>query len=195
MGTRHAADMSHTWKFSQLSGSRTDSGSDLRGRDGIATSDVAVNCGNMFPRFRGEAQPYRPHDFQSAAICSSVASAPALANIALDANDLLRLSIGQAITAHVLPLHFEQDFCRILLALLGPVPNALNEFFEIFRCHGSNIANSSAPATAVSDVSTPQKNLFPSAPHFAARFSANDASPSDASLVCRRAECIRTSRV
>lgn len=29
---------------------------------------------------------------------------------------------------------------------------------------------------------------------FAARFSANDASPSDASCVCRRAECILTSR-
>jgi hypothetical protein len=34
---------------------------------------------------------------------------------------------------------------------------------------------------------------FP-APHLAARFSANDASPSDASRVCRRLACIRTSR-
>jgi len=31
-------------------------------------------------------------------------------------------------------------------------------------------------------------------PQLAARFSANDASPSDASLVCRRLACIRTSR-
>ena len=31
-------------------------------------------------------------------------------------------------------------------------------------------------------------------PQFPARFSANDASPSDASAVCRRAECIFTSR-
>jgi len=31
-------------------------------------------------------------------------------------------------------------------------------------------------------------------PQFAARFSANEASPSEASAVCRLAACIRTSR-
>ena len=77
MGTRDAADMSHTRKFSQLAGSLNGfSGSDLCGRSGIAIFDVAVNCRNMIPRFLSEAQPYRPHDFQSAAICSSVASVP-----------------------------------------------------------------------------------------------------------------------
>ena len=105
------------------------------------------------------------------------------------------LSAGQAITACVLPLHFEQDFCRILLALLRPVPNALNEFLEIFRCHGSNIANSAAPATAVSDVSAPAgAACSPPAPQFAARFSANEASPSAASCLPPLQECSCTSR-
>jgi len=55
MGTRYAADMSHAWKFCQLFGSQTDAANHLRGCDRISTLDVAVNCGNVFPRLRGEA--------------------------------------------------------------------------------------------------------------------------------------------
>ena len=55
MGTRYTTDMPHARKFSQLFGSCTDTGDHLRGRDRIAVSDVAENCSNVLPRFRGEA--------------------------------------------------------------------------------------------------------------------------------------------
>ena len=56
MGTRYATEMSHARKFSQLLGSETDASDHLRSCDGISISDVAVNCGNVLARFRGEAQ-------------------------------------------------------------------------------------------------------------------------------------------
>jgi hypothetical protein len=60
----------------------------------------------------------------------------AVANVRLDAGDLLSLGIGKPIAAAILPLHFKQDFGSVLLAGFGPVPNAFDELFEIFGCHG-----------------------------------------------------------
>src|SRR3982751_6748312 len=73
MGTGYAAEMPHAWKFRQPFGGNTDAGDHLRGRSRTSIPDIIVNCSDMLPRFCGVAQLYRPHDFQSAAICSSVA--------------------------------------------------------------------------------------------------------------------------
>jgi hypothetical protein len=91
-----------------------------------------------------------------------------------------------------MPLHFKQHFCRVRLTFAGPMPHALNEFFEVLRRHTFHIANSFIFVTV--PVVEYYFSYRPS-PHFAARFSANDASPSDASVVIRRAECISTRRV
>ena len=58
----------------------------------------------------------------------------ALANIALDTPDLIRLCIGQPVTARVLPLHFEQNLSGVLLALFGPAADALHQVSAI-RSH------------------------------------------------------------
>ena len=56
-------------------------------------------------------------------------SSTTLANIAPDTSDLFCLHIGQPVTASVLPLHFEQDFSGVFLALFGPVADALHQSF------------------------------------------------------------------
>src|SRR3981189_1495883 len=74
MGTFDLTGMSHAWELGQAFGRQSDSRHNLRSRGRTAIPEVAVNWGDVVPRLCGIAQPYRPHDFQRAAICSSVAN-------------------------------------------------------------------------------------------------------------------------